>query len=435
MSWALRFRIRQNLKGNLWVAPLLGGVIGWLLSFASRWLDGRFTLPAGYVYSAGTAQTILTTIVGAMIALTGFVVTVTVLVVQMSTQTFSARYMRIWYRDPVLKAVLAVLLCTLFFSFALLGKVERHAVPSISVTVAGLLVGAVLVLFLVFLDRYLHRLRPVAVAEIVGRAGREAVGAYSEAAELGEWADPPEAHESPLAGDPSAAVSCERSGAVQALNTHALVAWATHADRVLVMVNGIGDFLVGGTRLFDVYGGPISAADEQRLRGLVALGTERTIDQDPAFALRVMVDIANKALSTAINDPTTAVQVIDRVEELLMTIGKTPGFDGSYELRDAGGRRRVVLPAPRWDEFLSLGTTEIRQNGHSTIQVVRRLRSMLEGLREAVLLEYVPAVDRELERLDATVNDSFGGSVDFDLAGVSDRQGIGGAPGLPTPAG
>ncbi len=429
MSWARRFRIRQNLKGNLWLVPLLGGVTGWLLSYATRWLDRSVTLPDGFQYTVGTAQTILATIVGAMIALTGFVVTVTVLVVQMATGTFSARYMRIWYRDGVLKAVLAVLLGTLFFSFALLGKVEKTAVPSLSITLAGVFVGAGLVLFLVFLDRYLHRLRPVAVAQLVGAAGREAVAVYAVAAELAGRASRADAHESALAGEPTAAVRCERSGAVQAMNTHALVGWATRADRVLVMPHAVGDFLVEGSRLFDVYGGPVSASDERALRDLVALGIERTIDQDPAFALRVIVDIGNLALSPAVNDPTTAAQVIDELEDLLTTIGQTPGLDGRYELRDAEGRRRIVVHAPRWDEFLSLGTTEIRRYGGSAIQVVRRLRSMLEALRDSVLPEYAEAVGRELERLDATVEERFGGSIDLDLARVSDRQGIGGAAG------
>ena len=429
MSWARRFRIRQNLKGNLWLVPLLGGVTGWAMSYCSRWLDRSVTLPSQFQYTVGTAQTILATIVGAMIALTGFVVTVTVLVVQMSTGTFSARYMRIWYRDVVLKAVLAVLLGTLFFSFALLGKVEKRAVPSLSVTIAGLLVGAVLVLFLVFLDRYLHRLRPVAVAQIVGAAGLKAVAVYAEAAELAERANRADAHEAALDGDPTATVRSDRSGAIQAMNGRALVAWATGAGRVLVMPHAVGDFLVKGSRLFDVYGGPVSADDERALRGLIALGIERTIDQDPAFALRVMVDIGNRALSPAVNDPTTAVQVIDKLEDLLTTLGQTPGLDGRYELRDSQGRRRVVVPAPRWDEFLSLGTTEIRRYGGAAIQVVRRLRSMLEALRESVLPDYAAAVDRELLRLDATVEERFGGTVDVDLARVSDRQGIGGAAG------
>ncbi len=129
------------------------------------------------------------------------------------------------------------------------------------------------------------------------------------------------------------------------------------------------------------------------------------------------------------NDPTTAVQVIDELEDLLTTIGQTPGLDGRYELRDAEGRCRIVVHAPRWDEFLSLGTTEIRRYGGSAIQVVRRLRSMLEALLGSVLPEYAEAVSRELERLDATIEERFGGSVDLDLARVSDRQGIGGAVG------
>ena len=109
----------------------------------------------------------LAAIVGAMAALTGFVVTVTTLVVQMATGTFSARYMRLWYRDRMLKVLLALLVGTLAFSFSLMRHVETNFVPNIGVSVAGALVVASLLVFLVFLDRYLHRLRPVAVAALV----------------------------------------------------------------------------------------------------------------------------------------------------------------------------------------------------------------------------------------------------------------------------
>ena len=109
----------------------------------------------------------LAAIVGAMAALTGFVVTVTTLVVQMATGSFSARYMRLWYRDRMLKVLLALLVGTLAFSFSLMRRVESNFVPNIGVSVAGVLVVLCLLAFLVFLDRYLHRLRPVAVAALV----------------------------------------------------------------------------------------------------------------------------------------------------------------------------------------------------------------------------------------------------------------------------
>ena len=94
-------------------------------------------------------------------------VTVTVLVVQMATSTFSARYMRLWYRDRMLKVLLALLVGTLAYSFTLLRRIEASFVPDLAVSVAGFLVVADLLLFVVFLDRFLHRLRPVAVAAFV----------------------------------------------------------------------------------------------------------------------------------------------------------------------------------------------------------------------------------------------------------------------------
>ncbi|HEX4672308.1 MAG TPA: DUF2254 family protein [Solirubrobacteraceae bacterium] len=139
MSWERRFRIGQYLRGSLWVLPLAGGVLGVLAGSGIQLLEKSVSLPQGLTYSSSTASTLLTTIVGASAALTGFVVTVTVLVVQMATGTFSARYMRIWYRDRMLKTVLALLVGTLAFSFTLLRRVESNFVPSLGTSIAGVL--------------------------------------------------------------------------------------------------------------------------------------------------------------------------------------------------------------------------------------------------------------------------------------------------------
>jgi uncharacterized membrane protein len=173
MTWATRFRVRQYLKGSLWVLPLAGGVAGVLLGLLDLELEEVVTPP--WDFSASTADTVLAAIIGAMVGLTGFVVTVTVLMVQMATGTFSARYMRLWYRDRLLKLVLALLLLTLTFSFSLLTTVETGSVPNLGVTTAGFLAVATLGLFMLFLDVYIHRLRPVAVASLVAARCRQAV--------------------------------------------------------------------------------------------------------------------------------------------------------------------------------------------------------------------------------------------------------------------
>jgi uncharacterized membrane protein len=428
MTWATRFRVREYLRESLWVVPLLGALTGVLGALVVVAIDRSVHLPPQWQYSASTASTVLSAIVGAMAALTGFVVTVTVLVVQMVTGTFSARCMRLWYRDRVLKGVLALLIATLAFSFSLLRRIETNFVPDIGVTVAGVLVVASLVLFMLFFNRFVHRLRPVAVAADVARLARGSLGDEVAGRHI------PDVFVAPFAGgdqQPALAVRCNRPGAIQAVNLPAAVTWARQHECLVVMKHFVGEFIEADDLLIEVYGNPGGADTAERaLRGFVALGIERTIERDPGFAIRVMVDVANKALSAAINDPTTAVQVLNYLGDSLRVIGTADLSGPSWH--PGAPQRGVVVPFRRWEDFLALGVTEIREYGSSSIQVVRRMRAMLEKLSEQVRTENRAAVAVEIARLDATVARSFSGSIDRDRAGIADRQGIGGPGRLET---
>ncbi len=423
MTWSASFRLRQHLAGSLWPLPLLGGILGAVLGDAGRLLDRTLEPPSFWTYSAETATTVLATIVGAMVALTGFALTVSVLGVQMATGTFSARYMQILLRDRMLKWLLAVLAGTTTYAFALLRRTESESVPDLGVTVAGGLVLVGLILFLIFLDRFLHRLRPVAVAAFVARAGRQAFAGAVAAAAARERPDVLP-HGFRPAEQPVRVVRSARAGAILALDGPGLVRYAGAHGCWLVLRHGIGDFVPEGAALVEVYGNDPGADADRRVRGMIALGVERTVGHDPAFAVRIMVDIANRALSPAVNDPTTAVQVLNHLGDTLRLVGSAPlpaSSPGSI-----AERGQVLVPVQRWDEFLSLGVTEIREYGASSVQVMRRLRAVLEELRASVLPERRTAVDAELARLEATVARHFVGTVDLDLASGADRQGIGG---------
>ena len=429
MSWGIAFRLRQQLKGSMYALPVLGALLGPVLGQLTLWLDRSVQLPEAWSYSAATATAVLSVLVGAMVALLGFVVTIGVLVVQMATGTLSPRYMRLWYRDLLQKVVLATLAGTLTFSFSLLRHVEDTSVPDVGVTLAGVLVTVSLLLLLVYLNRFTHSLRPVAVAATVADAGRRVFQGLPapEAAALGAGGD---GGPGDRPAGPATVVRTARAGAIQAIDVRGLLALARGHDNVLVLLHSVGDFVPTGASLVQVYG-PAPSTVRRRVRRMFALGLERTIEQDPAFALRILVDIAIRALSPAVNDPTTAVQVLNYIEDLLLVIGRREAR-GDGELRDPDGRLRLVVPVRHFEQYLDLGVTEIRQYGARSVQATRRLRALLEELRSEVLPERRAAVDAELCRLEASVTTSFADSDDRSLAGESDRQGIGG-PARPRP--
>jgi uncharacterized membrane protein len=421
MTWARRFRLRESLLESLWVIPLAGAVLGGMLGIVISFADEHIGAPSLWQYSPSTASAVLSSIIGATAALTGFVVTVTVLVVQMATGTFSARIMRLWYRDPKLKATLAVLVGTLTFAFSVLRRIDDDFVPDLGVTLSGLLVSLSLLVFIVFFDQYIRRLRPAAVAAEVASAARSS---FEQALRLADRPDIRWEYGTSRA-DPTLVVRASRGGAIQAVDPDGLVEWARARDAELVLPHPVGDFVNTGGVLVRVYGGEFGHRAAEELEGMIALGAERTFEQDPAFAIRIMVDMANRALSPAVNDPTTAIQVLDHIGEVLGLIGRTD-LEERTKPASADSPAAVVMVARRWEDFVTLGLTEIREFGATSVQITRRLRALLEELLETVRLEHRAALEEELRRLDATVADAWRDSVDLDRATRADGQGIGG---------
>jgi uncharacterized membrane protein len=418
MSWAAGFRARQFVRQSLWVVPLIGGLIGALLADVDVLIEGGLTLPSEWTYSEGTANSVLSAAAAAMVGLIGFVVTIGVLVVQMATGTLSPRFMRLWYRDRLQKFVLAAFTATFTFAFALLRHVESDSVPNLGISLTGLAVGLDLVLLLVYFDHFVHALRPVAVAAAMADAGLAIEAERDGLSTAAETPDDPR-----LTEVPDARMPARRSGAIQAVDVVGLVRFATARDLVCVLPHTIGDFLSRGSVLIEVHGAP-TEDDLRQLGGMVTLGDERTIDQDPAFALRILVDIGIRALSPAVNDPTTATQVISHIGVLLLGIGSsTRAFRGTA--LDPDGRVRLAVRTRGWPEYLDLGVTEIRQYGAGSPQICRRLRAMLEDLREGVLPERQAAVQDQLEVLDRATDAAFDDPAARALARMSDRQGLG----------
>jgi uncharacterized membrane protein len=214
-----------------------------------------------------------------------------------------------------------------------------------------------------------------------------------------------------------------RPGAVRAFDAIGLVEIASRADCMIVLVRGVGDFLAPGEDVFRLYGAGTSAVNIAGLRGCVALGSGRALEKDPAFGFRILVDIAIKALSPAINDPTTGVQAIDQIHHLLHLLGQRQLDPGV--VRDSSGAIRLVYRTPDWEDFLALAVTEIRLCGAGSPQVTRRLRMMYEQLVQVVPAERSGSLRKEMALLQRTIERGLADPEDRITAGVGDLQGFG----------
>src|SRR5262249_54895447 len=210
-------------------------------------------------------------------------------------------------------------------------------------------------------------------------------------------------------------VVSNRDGVILALDVRGIVARAVRHGCVIELVPQVGDYVAPGDPLFRIYDGPDFPAES--LRHSIAIGAERTMEQDPALALRIIVDIASKGLSPAINDPTTAVLAIDRLHHLLRHLGRRHLDDA--RARDGAGRVRLFYRTPDWADFVALAVTEIRHFGGSSIQVVRRLRGMLENLLRTLPEQRSAALQAELALLKRTAERYFQEPEDRAMAAVS----------------
>jgi uncharacterized membrane protein len=215
-------------------------------------------------------------------------------------------------------------------------------------------------------------------------------------------------------GDPRAIVT---------FDIEALVQQARAAEAIIVMTCAVGDTLVDDTLMARVHGVENLLSDKELMRA-VRVGRERTFEQDPKYPIRLLVDIAIKALSPAVNDPTTAVQAMDQIEDLLRRLGRRD-LDAGYA-RDADGVLRLTFPMPTWEDYLALSFDEIRQFGTTSVQVMRRLRSALAGLMESITVpSRIEALRRYVRHLDLAIDRSSFDAEDQTMARHEDRQGLG----------
>jgi uncharacterized membrane protein len=399
--------------------------------YAAVAIAAAFTLPRfesqifpGLVtpVSVSAATAIYSSIASGMIALTAIVFSLSFVMVQFSATAYSPRLVLWIARDPVVSHALGTFTATFLFAIAALAGVDRGGsgkVPFVSAWVEIALLLASIGMFVALIHR-IGLLQINRMLVFTGDQGRKVITALypssRPAANVTGTVD--------LRSLSRTQTLLHHGGprSVQAVDVTALVNVAGASGAVIEIVAAVGDAVFESMPLLHVLGAR-EPVDERKLRDGIELGEERTFEQDPKYAIRLLVDIAIKALSPAINDPTTAVQSLDQIEDLLMRLGQRHLEIGTYH--DSDGKLRLVVPFPTWDDLVRLALDEICSYGATSVQVMRRMNALVTDLTLAVPQERRPTLKYWDGRLKATIARSFEDGEERLEALKEDRQGLG----------
>jgi uncharacterized membrane protein len=417
----------HTLRGELWLIPVLF-VIGALvlvevvLILEDDIVEGGH-LPLFFRGTASSGQQVLGTIATSVLSLAALVFSISIVVLQLTSQQFSPRVLRTFNRDPRTQIVLGVFVSTFLYALLALGSLGDEVEPStiadrLTVTVGLILAVVSLGAFIFHVHHISQAIRVAHIIEEVARETRSCIAANfpMRTALLG----PSDAVPS---GPPDSVLFFDRrSGVMTTVWFDDLAELARRHDCVLRLLPEVGEYVPRGAPLCEVWGG--STPSLPRILRLVEIEIERTIEIDVAFGFRQLVDIAEKALSPAVNDPTTAVQVIDRLADLVDRLAQRTFPRGVVFDRD--GTARVHYEPITWEGIVHLAFDELRDYGAGTRQVARRLRAALLVLLERAPEDRRAVLRSHLELLDSAVERRFPGEEDRAQAMVADDLGVGG---------
>jgi uncharacterized membrane protein len=430
LAWNRRYALKSYVSGSMWLVPLFSVLIYLVLHRMVHAL-GTWLVDRGWSHDAVSflglsvsgARSLLETVVTMNLSFLVFTFGSLLVAIQVAGGQYTPRIIATTLlRDNAIRIVVGGFVLTLLFALRALTRID-DIVNQLDVFVVGLF-GLISVMVFLFLIDYAARLlRPVSLVARIGGFGIDVIESVYPAP-TGGPRPAPAARALPKPA--RIAVHQGGAGVLLAVDLAGLVKMARAVDGIVELVPQVGDFIAAGEPLFRLYGGA-AGIDDRALRAAVALGSERTMEQDPTFAFRILVDIALKALSSAINDPTTAVMAIDQLHRLLRMVGLRELRD--EELRDEAGALRLIYVTPDWEDYVQLACTEIRHCGARSIQIVRRLRSMLENTMRVLPEHRHAELRRELELLDRAIDESFAFPEDRALARIADAQGLGGVVG------
>jgi uncharacterized membrane protein len=426
--WGLRLHTREALSRSLVLIPSLylmaAVVIGIVLPLVDR--SRRGTLLLG-VSPAG-AESILESVAAGMIAFSGLVVSVAVLVVQFAAGQYSPRLVQSFRRDPVIKNALGLFVAPGVYALVAVadaGGNPRDGVGTLTVCVALALMVAALVALFGYIGRLLDLMRPRRIyTRLLTRFAAAIEEVYPQPVDRSVVLRPLE--RLPVT---DSLRHRHRDEVLVGVDRARLVAAARMADATIELTVPIGAYVRDDVPILLVRGG--APIDVHVLLRALTFADGRRLPQDPAFAVRCIVDVALRALSAAINDPTSAMEGVDALEAALARLGHR-WLDGSAIL-DAHGAVRLLLPSPGWEELVELALSEVCWYGAGTPQVARRLAALLEDLMRTLPPERQAALRRQRRTLDTHLSELYADREQLAFLQTPDLMGVGGSVKYPQP--
>lgn len=417
-----------DVTDSLWFLPTVLTACAVALAFGMVQIDRVFladrSTESDWLFGAGVsgAREVLSVIAGTMITVTGVVFSITIVALQLASSQFTPRVLRTFTGDRGNQLVLGVFIATFTYALLVLRTVREAPddsrpafVPAASVTVAIVLALVSIGCLIYYID---HAANSIRASVVIDRAANDALGLIDDLfpADTGHPADPQVPGDAP--DGPSFAVTTDGGGYLQAIHEPTLFGLGEGRAVTVRIDTAIGAYLLPGTVVATVWRRAATEAEDAQVRDGVrralVLGPERTLQSDLELGIRQIADIAVRALSPGVNDPTTAMICIDRLAGALVTLA---GREAPRTARTGGGGHvRVIFPAPRFEDLVEVAFAQIRHFGASDFVVAAHLARMLGEIARVAPPGRRSPLARQARLVVASAREQI--AIPEDLAGV-----------------
>ena len=403
----------EAIRRSFWVLPAVAMALGVALALLLPAANDELGITIGLLglteFSA--ARGLLETIATVTVSVAGISFSITVVALQLAAQQLGPRVLRTFQRNRLSQAVLAMFLGTFVYALVLLTQLDATAteIPHLPVAVAIVATAVAFGLFVAFIDDTVTSLQAATVIERIAADGRRAIdGRHPGGA--GEPVPDSEAalrDLSPSLRDREPGqVRASHGGFLVAVDGGHLVRVAERADGVIVQRAAIGDYVLTGGLLAEIWTDGNSHDPSESAKDAFALGAERAIPQDVAFPLRQLADVALRALSPSLNDPTTARNAVDAAADALVHFLRAEPIERVRA--DEHGAVRLVALGAEVDDLVRVAFEEVRRAAADSPTVTAHVAKRLDEIDRVARALGVDAAEVSRQRAKLVGQDDGG---------------------------